>query len=74
MPVAGVLFLTFIVLLLMNVPIALGLGLSSLAAMAISGTPLDMLPMQIYAATGKFTLLAIPFFILAGNIMEKAGI
>jgi tripartite ATP-independent transporter DctM subunit len=74
MSVAGVLFLSFIVLLLLNVPIALGLGLSSLAAMAMSGTPLDMLPMQIYAATGKFTLLAIPFFILAGNIMEKAGI
>lgn len=74
MSVAGVLFLAFIILLLLNVPIALGLGLASLAAMAMSGTPLDMLPMQIYAATGKFTLLAIPFFILAGNIMEKAGI
>jgi C4-dicarboxylate transporter DctM subunit len=74
MPVAEVLFLVFIFLLLLNVPIALGLGLSSLAAMILSGTPLDILPMQIYAATGKFTLLAIPFFILAGNIMEKAGI
>jgi C4-dicarboxylate transporter DctM subunit len=74
MPVAGVLFLVFIFLLLLNVPIALGLGLSSLAAMILSETPLDILPMQIYAATGKFTLLAIPFFILAGNIMEKAGI
>lgn len=74
MSVAGVLFLTFIILLLLNVPIALGLGLASLAAMTMSGTPLDMFPMQIYAATGKFTLLAIPFFILAGNIMEKAGI
>lgn len=74
MSVAGVLFLSFIILLLLNVPIALGLGLASLAAMAMSGTPLDMLPMQIYAATGKFTLLAIPFFILAGNIMEQAGI
>ncbi|MEA4848969.1 MAG: TRAP transporter large permease [Clostridiaceae bacterium] len=74
MSVAGVLFLVFIVLLLLNVPIALGLGLASLAAMSMSGTTFDMLPMQIYAATGKFTLLAIPFFILAGNIMEKAGI
>lgn len=74
MSIAGVLFLVFIILLLLNVPIALGLGLASLVAMVMSGTPLDMLPMQIYAATGKFTLLAIPFFILAGNIMEKAGI
>lgn len=74
MSVAGVLFVVFIILLLLNIPIALGLGLSSLAAMAVSKTTFDMLPMQIYAATGKFTLLAIPFFILAGNIMEKAGI
>ncbi|NMA87198.1 MAG: TRAP transporter large permease, partial [Tissierellia bacterium] len=35
---------------------------------------LSMLPMQIHASIGKFTLLAIPFFILAGNVMEKAGI
>ncbi|MFA9424454.1 MAG: TRAP transporter large permease, partial [Sedimentibacter sp.] len=36
--------------------------------------PLDMFPMQIYANIAKFTLLAIPFFMLAGNTMEKAGI
>lgn len=30
--------------------------------------------MQVYANIGKFALLAIPFFILAGNTMEKAGI
>jgi len=72
--VAGILFLVFTVLLLLNVPIAVALGLSSVAALIVTGIPLDMFPMIIAAATGKFTLLAIPFFILAGIIMEKAGI
>jgi C4-dicarboxylate transporter DctM subunit len=74
MSIAALLFLSFAVLLLLNVPIALSLGASSLIAMVIAELPLDMFPMQIYANIGKFTLLAIPFFMLAGNTMEKAGI
>lgn len=74
MSISAVLFLVFTVLLLLNVPIALSLGLSSIACLLMNGTPMDMLPMNIYSATSKFTLLAIPFFILAGNIMERAGI
>ena len=71
---AAILFLSFIVLLFLNVPIALSLGVSSIIAMLAAGLPLDLFPMTIYAGIGKFTLLAIPFFILAGNTMEKAGI
>ena len=71
---AAILFLAFIVLLFLNVPIALSLGVSAVIAMIAAGLPLDLLPMSIYSAIGKFTLLAIPFFILAGNTMEKAGI
>jgi C4-dicarboxylate transporter DctM subunit len=74
MNIAALLFLSFAVLLLLNVPIALSLGASSLIAMLVAELPLDMFPMQIYANIGKFTLLAIPFFMLAGNTMEKAGI
>lgn len=74
MNIATILFLSFIILLFLNVPIALSLGVSSIIAMLISGLPLDMFPMQIYASIGKFTLLAIPFFMLAGNVMERAGI
>ncbi len=74
MSVAALLFLSFIVLLFLNIPIALSLGVSSIIAMIAAGLPLDLLPMTIYSAIGKFTLLAIPFFILAGNTMEKAGI
>lgn len=71
---ALILFGSFIILLFLNVPIALGLGVSSLFAMIAAGLPMDLFPMSIYAGIGKFTLLAIPFFILAGNTMDKAGI
>lgn len=71
---AAILFISFAILLLLNVPIALSLGVASVIAMLNLGLPLDMFPMQIYANIGKFALLAIPFFVLAGNTMEKAGI
>lgn len=74
MSVAGVLFLSFVVLLILNVPIALCLGLSSIIAMIITGLPMDMFPMTMYSSIGKFTLLAIPFFILAGNTMADSGL
>lgn len=78
--VAAVLFILFAFLLLIGAPIAVCLGASSIAAMIVQGAmrPLDTvmssLPMIVSASTSKFVLLAIPFFIFAGNIMEKAGI
>ncbi len=78
--VAAVLFLVFAVLLAIGAPIAVCLGASSVLAMIAQGggRPLDTimssLPRLVSSSTSKFVLLAIPFFILAGNIMEKAGI
>lgn len=75
-----VLFLSFAVLLLIGTPIAICLGSSSLLTMLVQGAgkPLDAimaaLPRIVSASTSKFVLLAIPFFILGGNIMERAGI
>lgn len=78
--IAAILFISFAVLLLLGAPIAICLGISSVLSMIAQGAgrPLDTvmssLPMIVSASTSKFVLLAIPFFILAGNIMEKAGI
>ncbi len=71
---ATILFASFIILLLFNVPIALCLGISSMLGIIFMDVPLSVVPMQIYAGIGKTTLLAIPFFILAGVIMDKSGI
>ena len=72
--VSAVLFITFFVLLVLNVPISICLGLSSAAAILYSGTSLTIVATNIYSGISKFLLLAIPFFVLSGNIMAKAGI
>lgn len=69
-----ILFAVFALLLLLNVPIAISLGIASLVVLYLMGMPFTMFPMIIYSAISKFTLLAIPFFIIAGIVMEKAGI
>jgi TRAP-type C4-dicarboxylate transport system permease large subunit len=72
-----VLVVSFISLLVMGVPIAFSIGISGILTMLVS---IDALPaFTTFAqrmATGldSFALLAIPFFILAGNIMNKGGI
>lgn len=68
------LFGSFFVLLLLNMPIALSLGLSAAATMLMFDLPIQSLPSTLHSSTTKFTLLAIPFFFLAGLIMERAGI
>ncbi len=69
-----VLFGTFFILLFLNVPIAVSLGLSSICAMLASGGRFSVIPTNVYNGMAKFLLLAIPFFVLSGNIMAKAGI
>lgn len=70
----------FVLLLVLGAPIAICLGMSSVAAILVQGAgkPLDaimsVLPRLCSSASSKFVLLAIPFFILSGNVMEKAGI
>jgi tripartite ATP-independent transporter DctM subunit len=67
--------LTFLVLLLIGVPIAFALGLTSLLYILNSGTiSLKVVAMRMYGGIDEFVLLAIPFFILAGQLMTKTGI
>ena len=71
----GLLLLTlFIVMLVLRVPIAISLGLSAAVVAWKFDMGIDMLPYNFFAGVAKVPLLAIPFFILAGFIMESAGI
>lgn len=73
-PLSISLFGIFLLLLLLNVPISVALGLSGVFTIILAQVPFSMVPVIIFSATSKFTMLAIPFFILAGLAMEKAGI
>ena len=78
--VTTVLFGLFAVLLLIGAPIAICLGMSSVSATLVMGAGrslnvvLGTVPQLVSAAITKSVLMAIPFFILGGNIMEKSGI
>ena len=71
-----VLAITFIVLLLLNVPVAFCMGIATLAGVMVSGDLPSLLIVAQKMATGidKFALLAIPFFILSGLLMGQGGI
>ncbi len=63
------------ILLVLSVPIAMCLGLASLAAILVMSSDfLIFLPQKFLAGIDSFTLLAIPLFILAGTIMGEGGI
>ena len=72
--ISVILFLSFFIFLLVGIPIGICLGLSAICAILYSGTSLTIVATNMYSGISKFLLLAIPFFVLSGNIMAKAGI
>lgn len=72
----AILFGSLFAFLLIGVPIALCLGLASIVAMIFSDNAqlFPVIVQRVFTQTDNFTLMAVPFFILAGNIMEKGGI
>ena len=68
-------FATLVALMLVGLPIAIAMALTGTLIMLLMGGPdmLVMLAQRMYSATTSFPLLAIPFFILAGNLMNTGG-
>lgn len=71
----SILFCAFFVLIFIGVPIAIALGLASVLALTLaSHMPLLLLPQKIFNGVNSFPFMAIPLFLLAGNIMAEAKI
>lgn len=70
----SILFGSLIIFMLLRVPIAFSLALSSLLYILYAGLPEVVLYHNMVNGMDSFTLLAIPFFILAGGLMNSAGI
>jgi tripartite ATP-independent transporter DctM subunit len=64
---------SFFALMIVGVPVAYALGLAALAGALWMELPLDAVMIQIASGVNKFSLLAIPFFVLAGAIMAEGG-
>lgn len=73
----GLLLITFIALLILGIPIAITIGISSVVGI-LAALPWDnavfTASQRIFTGINSFPLLAIPFFVLAGNIMNSGGI
>ncbi|QQK79613.1 TRAP transporter large permease [Salicibibacter cibi] len=71
---ALVLVIGFLVLIMLGVPIAFSLGISSLLYLLLTDIPLTIIPQAMFSGMDSFVMLAIPAFILAGNLMNAGGI
>lgn len=72
-----VLFGAFFFMLALGVPIVYAIGLSTLASISTQldfNSALSVVSQKLASGLDSFTLLAIPFFILSGNIMNHGGI
>lgn len=72
-----VLFASFFILLIMMVPIGYAIGIATLIAILVCGdgsVPLLMISQKAITGCDSFPLMAVPFFMLAGNLMSGGGI
>lgn len=69
-----VMFIVMFVLFLLTVPVAVSLGLASSITVLGMNMPAGLVAQRFFTGLNSFTLLAIPFFILAGALMESTGI
>lgn len=71
--ITGVMIGLFIVLMALRVPVCFAIGSAALAALLLADIPLDVLPRLMISTVDSFALLAVPFFILAGNLLNAGG-
>jgi tripartite ATP-independent transporter DctM subunit len=70
----GIYFAGFLVFVAIGVPIAFALGLATMGIFWLTDQPLALYTQRLWTGLDKFTLVAIPFFILAGELMGGSGI
>ncbi|MBS1188598.1 MAG: dicarboxylate transporter, DctM subunit [Rhodocyclaceae bacterium] len=68
------LFGIFVFLMVSGVPLAVAMGLAGAAVVAASGLGMLSLPTNVYTGIAKYPLMAIPVFVIAGLIFERAGV
>ena len=71
---AYILFGCFFLLMFLGVPIAASLGLAGTLVISMAHLGIMAVPTNVYAGIAKYPLLAIPMFVLAGAIFDKAGV
>jgi C4-dicarboxylate transporter DctM subunit len=65
--------ITLVAFLVLSVPIGISIGASVAVALAVGGLPPEFLMQKLVLSLDSFPLLAVPFFILSGEIMQKGS-
>ncbi|WP_165354573.1 TRAP transporter large permease [Tropicimonas sp. IMCC6043] len=68
------LFIIFFFMMLLGAPVAIAMGVASMGYMVLSDIPATVMIFSMVDSLGGITLLAIPFFVLAGEIMNVGGV
>lgn len=71
---AAILFISFGVLLLLGVPVGFTIAIAAFITLLAGGVPALMMVQRIFTAQDSFSLIAVPFFILAGDLMSKGAV
>lgn len=71
---AALLFGVFLVALLVGIPVAFAIMLAAMAVMTAGDVGLGMIAQRMFASTNSFPLIAVPFFILAGDLLAQGAI
>ncbi|MHC9236269.1 TRAP transporter large permease [Pseudooceanicola sp. 502str34] len=64
----------FVLFLLLGLPVAIVIGAATMTALNLSGMPLMVVPQQMFSGINSFALVAVPMFVLAGDIMAQGEI
>ena len=72
--ITTILLFVLVSLIALRVPVSISIGISTVIALIIGDFPLSVIPRMMIDGLDTFTLLAVPFFVLAGNIMNAGGV
>ena len=70
---SALMFFSFAICFLMGIPLALVMGITGMAVILAMGVPLQLVAQRMFTGIDSFPLMAVPFFILAGDLMNRGG-
>ena len=65
---------TMLLLMSLGMPVSIAIGIAALIGVVVTDTPFDVVPRMMIESVDSFALLAVPFFVLAGNLLNISGI
>jgi tripartite ATP-independent transporter DctM subunit len=72
--ISATLLVTMVILMALRVPVSIAIGIATMVALLLADIPLSVIPRLMIDGLDSFALLAVPFFVLAGNLMNAGGV